>query len=623
LLGAAEPKPVRTIQDLRLSPDAATLLFTELWPDVANNAVHSRLMCVGKDRVVSEVAGAPEGAGDLVWSPDGTRYAFRAGGALWVNEPGRRPRRICAADHSNSYLPRTAASLAWSPDGRLLAFSGTREPVPAPADPRVLNRIQYRNRTGFSDNRRNHIFLVPSEGGAVRQLTHGDWDEHSLEWGGDGHEILFVSNREADPDARFNYDLFAVDVATGRLRRLTRTPGVEMSPRLSPDGRWIACLATRRPVTTIDSIAEDPHVWLIPSAGGEARDLTAALDRRCQAPRWSHDGRFVYYLAADHGRNVLRRSSLEGASEVVLERAGDVSEFALARRAAAVVYAWSDPAHPVEIYSGTRRLTHRNRAPERLSLPREMRFRSFDGTGVQAWLYPALSPEPLWPLVLLIHGGPHAQFTVAFNTPVQELARAGFAVLAVNPRGSAGYGQKFSDGTLGDWGGGDYRDLMAGVDHALALEPRLDPHRLAVTGASYGGYMANWIVTHTDRFRAAVAVSGLSNLVSFYGTSLYPDLIEAEFGRPWQGDNFRILWERSPLAAVGAAHSPILLLHGEVDNDVPVTQSEEMYMALRQRGVPAVLVRYPREGHGFREPRHVEDARARTIAWLRRYLAAF
>jgi dipeptidyl aminopeptidase/acylaminoacyl peptidase len=189
----------------------------------------------------------------------------------------------------------------------------------------------------------------------------------------------------------------------------------------------------------------------------------------------------------------------------------------------------------------------------------------------------------------------------------------------LNPRGSSGYGQKFSDGTLNEWGGGDYRDLMAGVDEALKRYPWIDPNRLGVTGGSYGGFMTNWIITQTPRFKAAVSAASVSNLISFYSTSVYQDLIHAEFGGfPW--DNYDLLWQWSPLRYAKQAQTPTMFLHGESDNDVHITQAEEMYMALKRRGVETVLVRYPREGHGLREPRHRVDALERTLAWFDRFL---
>jgi len=212
---------------------------------------------------------------------------------------------------------------------------------------------------------------------------------------------------------------------------------------------------------------------------------------------------------------------------------------------------------------------------------------------------------------------------VAFSRNLRShiLAAAGYAVLSLNPRGSSGYGQKFSDGCVNDWGGGDYKDLMAGVDHVLARYPWLDRERLGVLGSSYGGYMTNWAITQTHRFRGAVSSASLSNLISFYATSLYNDLVHAEFnGFPWAQGNYERLWERSPIKHVAGVRTPTLFIHGERDHDVHISDAEQMYTALRRRGVTAELARYPREGHGFTEAAHKNDTMERTVRWLDRFV---
>ena len=256
-----------------------------------------------------------------------------------------------------------------------------------------------------------------------------------------------------------------------------------------------------------------------------------------------------------------------------------------------------------------------------LSEPELVSVKSFDGTRVQGWLMKPAGwrEDRKYPLILSIHGGPHGMSGWAFNPTFQVYAARGYAVLYLNPRGSTGYGQKFSDGTLSEWGGGDYKDLMAGVDETLRKYPWIDQDRMGVTGGSYGGFMTNWVITQTPRFKAAVSVASVSNLISFYSTSLYQDLIHAEFGGfPW--DNYDLLWQWSPLRYVKQAQTPTLFIHGEQDNDVHITQAEEMYTALKRRGVETVLLRYPREGHGLREPRHRVDALERTLAWFDRFL---
>jgi dipeptidyl aminopeptidase/acylaminoacyl peptidase len=562
--------------------------------------------------------GAPAGAANLRWARDGRRLALRAGTAVWVYDAASQKfTKVCDAYRGNAFLSHSGNSLSWSPDGSGIAFAGTLEPAPAPGDPIIISRVLYKSRTALSDNRRSHIYVVGTSGGAPRAVTSGDHDEHSIDWAATG-EIIFLSNRAADADAKFNYDIFAIDPASGRERQITRTPGVEMNPVVSPDGKRIAYIATTRAVTTIDSVAEDTHVWTIPLAGGVAEERNRQLDRRSFAPAWV-DGE-VAYLAHDRGRTLPFRGA-----HPLFNADAQVSSFAAA--AGTFVFTMSDPTSVPEIYtlkgSKPARLTdiHRGVIDDAVA-PDTMRFHSFDGTPVEGWIY--LPPGTgRTPLILSVHGGPHSSFGYGFNPRVQAHASRGYATLMINPRGSAGYGQKFADGCLNDWGGGDYRDLMAGVDYALEKYPRLDPRRMVVTGPSYGGYMTNWIVTQTNRFRAAVAVASISNLISFYATSLYQDLVHVEFnGYPWESTNFERLWERSPLRHVRNVRTPVLFIHGERDNDVHITQAEEMYTALRQRGIEAVLARYPREGHGFSEPKHNADALERTLDWFDRFTSA-
>ncbi len=559
----------------------------------------------------------------LRWSPDGARIAFfssRPEAGLWVVEIATgHLTPITKVVHSNFWLPMRGSNLAWSPDSQHLAFVGADPSIPTPAaDPRVITRLQFKSRTDFSDDRREHIWLVDAAAGArPRPLTTGNFHEHSLDWR--GSQIVFVSNRRPDPDAVHNYDLFTVDAGSGSIRRLTETPGCEFTPVFSPDGRSIAYTATTRAVTTIDSVAEDTHVWTIPSAGGAPREWNHAVDRRSTSPSWSLDGRSVYYLAGDRGRQLLYRDS-----RPVFDKNVTVSSYSVGPRLA---YLMGDALSLAELYLGEDLLTGNNRALAGVRLIEAIRieYQSFDGHPMEGWFVPPADRDfdDGNPLLLSVHGGPHGMYgySLARNLALQILAARGYAVLYLNPRGSSGYGQKFSDGGVNDWGGGDYHDLIAGVDHILQRFPWLDPDRLGVLGSSYGGYMTNWIITQTPRFRAAVATASLSNLISFYSTSLYQDLVHAEFqGFPWEGDNYERLWDRSPLKHAAKARTPTLFLHGEQDHDVHMSDAEQMYVALRRRGVDAQLVRYPREGHGFQEPRHRIDALERTIEWLDRYL---
>jgi dipeptidyl aminopeptidase/acylaminoacyl peptidase len=505
-----------------------------------------------------------------------------------------------------------------------------------PEDPRVITRLQYKSRTAFSDNLQSHIFTVDLATKQLRQITTGLYYEHSINWSPKGDEIVFVSNHEPDPDRVNNSDLFTVNVNNFAIRQLTKTKGCEWQPVFSPDGSEIAYLATKREVTTIDSVAEDSHAYVVSAQGTNAIELAQGLDMRVSTVKWWRDGRRVVTAAANKGYTVLFLMD-KSKADVLLERAigidSQVTSFSISSKPE-IVYTANEVSHPPEVYiqrvepmSQARLLSKTNdsfRATLNFSPMNEFRFKN-DGFEAESWLIAPfnLDEHKKYPVILSIHGGPHGMHGYSFNANAQALAAQGYAVLLINPRGSSGYGQKFADGCINDWGGGDYRDLMKGVDVALEKFPFLDKDRMGVMGGSYGGYMTNWIVTQTDRFKAAVTSASLSNLISFYSTSLYQDLIHAEFSgpagnMPW--DNFDLLWERSPLKHIKKAKTPLLLLHGEQDNDVHITQAEEMYTALRMRGVDSVLVRYPREGHGFREPRHREDSLARTIQWFDRYL---
>ena len=617
------------------------------------------------------------------WSPDSTSIAFFSKrdehDGLWVVKLDKpEPRLLAPISSTNFFITYAGEALSWSPDSRRIAYISAKPEAPEiqsqsrrTDDPRVIDRIQYKSRTSFSDNQRTHVWVVDVERPVPLQLTSGLFYDHAVSFSPRGEEIVFLSNREPDPDANNNSDIFAVDLG-GQTRRLTDTRGCEYDPVWSPDGRAIAYTATTRDVTTIDSVAEDTHLWVIPAAGGSGRELATEHDRRVRDPKWSPDGRSILYLAGDRGYTTIFKTPVDGGrvsrfslfvmdgqvagafdnqdsksrtesnSPLGIAQPFQITSFSFSDRSQTVrrgnatevaypfVMTMGNALRPGEVWAGLgslvpmRRLSAHNDSlirSMRLVLPEEFTFQSFDGTQIQGWVMrpPACSSDRKCPLILSVHGGPHGMYGWSFNANFQVYVARGYGVLYLNPRGSSGYGQKFSDGTVNEWGGGDYRDLMFGVDEALRRNSWIDSARLGVTGGSYGGFMTNWIITQTPRFRGAVAVASLSNLISFYSTSLYQDLIHAEFGGfPW--DNFELLWQWSPLRYVRQVQTPTLFLHGENDNDVHITQAEEMYMALKRLRVETVFVRYPREGHGLREPKHRVDALERTVNWFDRYV---
>ncbi len=681
LMAAADILRVANVADPQISPDGERVVYTvttvdgnanvtTLWMvriDNSSDLPTSRQPEQRRDRNQPTYPASPLlppgwHATNPRWSPDGKRIAFLALAdnryGIWiVSIDGSRPRFVAGVSETNFFITYAGEPFAWSPDSKSIAYiSASVEPAfdkhygDRQTDPIVIDRIQYKSRTSFSDNLRTHVWITTVENPEPRQLTTGLAYDHALSFSPRGDEIAFVSNHELDPDANNNSDIFAVDLR-GQVRQITNTRGCEYEPTWSPDGKWIAYTATKRDVTTIDSVAEDAHVWICDAGGGNRQEVSAALDRRARIPRWSRDSKWIFFLANDRGTTHIHRIEVErrglGGSEAVrgfpspfatlarneIGRSDfQISGFTLnAADSPSFALTLSTPQRPAELWidrPGAReviwRVTGHNDGlvaslpavePERFS------FRSFDGAAVDGWLLKPFGwqQDRKYPMILSIHGGPHGMFGYAFNPTFQVYAMDGYAVLFLNPRGSNGYGQKFSDGTLNEWGGGDYKDLMAGVDEALKRYRWIDENRLGVTGGSYGGFMTNWIITQTPRFKAAVSVASVSNLISFYSTSLYQDLIHAEFGGfPW--DNYELLWQWSPLRYARGAQTPTLFIHGEQDNDVHITQAEEMYMALRRRGVETVLLRYPREGHGLREPRHRVDALEKTLSWFDRFL---
>lgn len=621
---------LQNVSDPQLSPDGRTIAYVRARTDYASDSSTSDIILIataGGEPVVTFPGSSPR------WSPDGRAIAFmgRRGqqSGLFVRTiPSGVERFLVSPPQTDHWLGRSPKNWAWSPDGSMIAYVAAEAPAPPVSDgPKVFSRIMYKTRTGFSDDRKTHVYVIEAAGGTPRCLTCGGYDEHSIAWAPDSKRIAFVSDRSSDPDNTYMNDIFTVDVATAKSTRITRTSSAEFSPRFSPDGRWISYEGWIRLHNTKDSPAEDQHLFIVGAHGGAPRQLARRLDRRITETAWDPGSRYVYFSAADRGANVIYRVSLaDDAVDTLIAGRFQARSFSLDATGTRMAFIRTDDTHPAEVFVAAadgrdgHAVTHHNDALlSRLAVQsaEEFWFDSFDGARVQGWIMKPVGARPgrRYPVILDIHGGPHGAFGMSWMNLHQIEAGAGYGVVFINPRGSVGYGQGFSDGSVLNWGGGDYRDLMAGVDAAIAANSWMDTTRLGVTGGSYGGFMTNWVITQSRRFKAAVAVASLSNLVSFYGTSLYTDLVEAEFNMmPW--DNYSLLWQWSPLAHIAGATTPTLFIHGEADNDVPITQAEEMYTALRKLGIEATLVRYPGEGHGFRRPRFILDSDARLLHWF-------
>ena len=611
------------------------------------------------------------------WSPDGKWIAYfgrteEGNGLIVADRRGDAPRLIAPVGSTNHPLPSSGERVAWSPDGRSLAYlSATEGPETdnANGDPMVITRYLFKptateGLTRFNDNKRLHIFVVDVASRAARQLTNGPHYEHSINWSPKGDQILFVSNREANADKVFNYDIFTVTSRDGIVKRLTSTKSAEYEPVWSPDGTRIAFSGTTRELTSSETTKEDTHVWVMRSDGSARIEVGQSIDNRQGPPQWSPDGRQLYFTLQERGNVRLASLPVPPAP-----RAGATARprrlLPRCRRprrrwssigpAVSAPSRWSlaswpmpspSPDSPAELFvvdpaassdtasAAATPLTTLNKAllGGRQIAPVEAISFTNEGFTVEAFLtrpVTAATAKPgTVPLIVMIHGGPHGQQGPAFNHKAQVYAGLGWASLMVNYRGSTGYGQKFADAIFRDQNGAEARDVVAGVDAALAKYPWLDGNRLGIEGGSYGGQLTNWIVTQTPRFKAAVPSAGISNLVTQNYLAYYHDYLAVEYGafphERARGDAeerliIDMLWERSPIRYANKVKTPVLFVHGENDNDVPIEEAEQFYIALHDVGVETTMLRYPREGHGLRESRHITDALERSIAWYRKH----
>jgi dipeptidyl aminopeptidase/acylaminoacyl peptidase len=647
-LQAADIYRLRSVSDVQLSPDARSIVYSvnnNDRPGKPYSQVWQMDVSTGKSR---RLVGDKESASEPHFSPDGQLLAYfgenAAGeGLIVANADGSSPRVIAPVQGTNHPLPSSGDRLTWSHDSKRIAFVSA---VPGPeadanGDPMVITRYLYKptaseGGTRANDNRRIHIFVVDLSSKAVRQLTNGNFYEHSIDWSPTSDEILFVSNREPDPDRFFNYDIFAVNASTAAVRRLSSTKSAEYYPRWSPDGKQVAFSGTTRPLTSSETTMEDTHVWVV-AADGSARREVGKIDNRQGAPSWSGDGAHLYFTMQERGQvRLMRIAQGGGAPEPLVANRGSVSAWSLANDGT-IAYAFTAPASPAELY-----LRGRDGAVRPMTTLNSDVLGARTLAEVESFTFrtkPAdVSPTQKVPLITMIHGGPHGQQGPGFNQKAQAYAGHGFASLMVNYRGSTGYGQKLADLIFQDQNGGEAKDVLAGIDAALARYSWLDGSRLGVEGGSYGGQLTDWLITQTDRFKAAIPASGISNLVSFNYMAYYHDYLAVEFGG-FPHEAFKpvnetlwpkatrpatimdVLWERSAIRYVARAKTPTMFIHGENDNDVPVAEAEQFFIALKDVGVETVLVRYPREGHGIREVKHVEDIITRSLAWYDKHFA--
>jgi dipeptidyl aminopeptidase/acylaminoacyl peptidase len=651
-IGAEDLYRFRWIDHVRLSRDGERVAYQVGWADADSRQNRSRVVV---RRLLEpepiEPTGGPHRDHSPEWSPDGRHLAFlsKVGAVdqLFVLDfaSGGETRRL-------SSIPEGAASPVWSPDGSRIAFIGTvlsdpdavvddprppegREQIRRAPVARIARRLDYKHDgQGFVDGRYHHLFVVSVAGGNVTQLTSGAWDVTGFDWAPDGRRLVTSGNAEPGADLQRELNLYVVDLAGNRHRL---GGGLYLGfPTWSPRGDLIAFIA---PNGLDAGLLE--RLWVVPLTGEGPRCLTAGFDlgvndsvitdmRAGHGSRlsWSSEGDRVFFLASGPGVTSLYSSDLDG--NVRQEAGGHRRIYDFDVAAGVIAFAASDPNTPGELqlltHGAEARLTDLNPwlRDRYIAQPERHQFTAPDGWMIEGWV---LKPDgvdtgKLHPLVMEVHGGPHGQYGWAFFHELQILAGMGYVVLCVNPRGSDGYGERFRREVVRDWGGKDYADLMSALDQIIERTGYVDTSRLGIGGGSYGGYMTNWAIGQTNRFSAAVSMRSISNLVSEYSQH---DIVlwgALELGPPPWPD-LDELWRRSPIRCVQKIQTPLLLTCGEMDLRCAISQSEELFGAMRLLGKTVELVRFPEESHdlsrGGRPDRRVERLR-RIAGWYERFL---
>ena len=648
---------IQRVADPQLSPDGRWVAYQVTVPDVPANRNRTQLF------VVAAAGGEPKqlttgnsSATSPRWSPDGGRIAFTTGGQVWTMKPdGSDLKQV-------TNISTGASDPVWSPDGRSIAFASEVYPdcpddacnkqrdeaaEQNPVKPHVTTRLFIRHWTEWKGPKRSHVFVVPSDGGSARDLTPGDWDAPPFSLGDpvdyafspDSKELAYARNTDRLESTSTNADIFVVAVAGGEPRRLTGdNKGADRTPRYSPDGRYVAYRSQATPMFESDRW----RLMLYDRQTNRTREVLPKYDAYVDDFAFAPDGNSVYFVSGERGEQPVFNASLADGSvrKLLGGYNGDVQ---VSKDSRLLVFTRSTAASPAEIYTArmdgvaplngsanqAAPLTHTNDAfMKQFSLrpAEELTWEGAGGAKVSGWLVrpPDFDATKKYPLVVLIHGGPQGAWgnSWGYRWNPQVYAGAGYVAFLPNPRGSTGYGQQFTNEISGDWGGKAYTDIMNGVAKVAAM-PFVDKQNVAAAGASYGGYMVEWILGHNDhpavKFKTLVAHAGVFNLESMYGATEELWFPEWEFkGTPWDAPELYAKW--SPHRFAKNFKTPTLVTHGELDFRVPLDQGLQLFTYLQRQGVESKLVVFPDEGHWILKPGNSLFWHTTVLDWLDSHL---
>src|SRR5688572_10445840 len=631
------------IAEPHLSPDGSTVAFTVQTIELEKNSKPRQVYAVplsgGAPRLLTT-----EGSANYRprWSPDGKQIAFlsnRTGSAqIWLMDPDG------SAQRQLTTIATEADGILWSGDGKHLIFTSEVYPdcpdaacnqrkldaeKQSKVQARIYTNLLYRHWDSWQTKRRKHLFVIPSAGGPPRDLTPGDRDVPPFSLGGpddyavapDGKEVCYVMNPDPELATSTNSELYVVPLEGGESRRITENPAADNSPIYSPDGRWLAYRAQVRRGFESDRW----RLMVIDRATGRGTTLTDNLDRSIESISWSPDSGRLFFTAQDRGRAGIHMIPVTGGgSRPVVTGASHLDDAQLTPDGRTMVYSEQSGSRPVELFRASpgggsptplTRLNELVLGQYQLTPLEEFWVDGGERTQIHSFVVkpPNFDPKQKYPVLFLIHGGPQGAWgeSWSYRWNPQVFAAAGYVVVMPNPRGSTGYGQRFTDEVSGDWGGKVYDDLMTVLDHTVRL-PYADGDRVCAAGGSYGGYMVNWMLGHTSRFKCFVSHAGVYDLRSMGGETEELWFTAWEFGgMPWQNPEMYERW--SPSNFVKEFRTPTLVIHGEQDFRVPMSQGLQLFTALKMQHVPAKLLLFPDEGHWILKPQN-------SVLWYNTFL---
>lgn len=664
LITAEDLYQFNLISGTQISPDGKAILYSMQRVDPKNEKKYSNLWIVATD---GQSGPRPFTYGDQNdstprWSPDGQWVAFLSNRGNLAKPAQLYLTPLAGGDAMPlTDIPGEIYQFEWSPDSSALVCAIRKtdaEVLEREKDEqkkelgvveRHYDRLFYKlDGYGYLPHERIHLWTVDIPSGEARQITdHAVFDESEPSWSPDGKTIVFVSNRMPDPDAfPDRADVYVMPRNGGEMRKIETPIGNKSSPTFSPDGKWIAYYGREGD----EQEYKNNNLWIVPADGsGPARNLTASYDLQAadgvindmgemeaMPPTWSPDSQTIYFQVAYHGSAILESLSLhENGLQTIIGEGGTVINFSFDRDQTRLACTYGTLRDPAQVFVRDRQtgedcqLTSLNRAlldEIDLGAIEEVWYKGPDGNDLQGWILkpPDFDPHKKYPSILEIHGGPLTQYGNFFMHEFYYLAAGGYVVYFTNPRGGRGYGEAHAGAIWRNWGDRDYADLMAWADYVANL-PYIDVNRRGVTGGSYGGYMTVWIIGHTGQFKAAVTQRCVSNFISLWGSSDYNWTFQKELNDKAPFEDLQYYWAHSPIAYIGNAKTPTLVIHNEMDHRCPIEQGEQVFVALKRLGVETEFVRFPDEFHGLSRTGRTDRriARLKHIrGWFDKYLCA-